>query len=403
MTDLSWQRDGEPLATEAQRGGVSEPAPSVLSDLRGLFSNVVERLRELTGSESAVAWARGEDGQPYLAAAASAGQPPVPPDEASFQAAAALRGATELGEAGLPEVLRDLAERHGYRAAAPVVARHGEPTAILLLAGAPGPRSDPVRPRTLAALGAAAQRLAGPLDAALAFGRLRKLDDEVCRLDRLAALGSLSAEIAHEVRNPLVSIKTFLQLLPERRDEPEFLTDFFEVVTDEVRRMERLLDLVIEYGLPQDGRRSAASASLAAVLDAVGDLLRHHAQARGVTLISEAEADLPPVAVSPDSLRQVVLNLALNAIDATPREGTVQLQGRALERSVELVVADEGPGIPEALRVRVFEPFFSGNSDRPGGLGLAITRRIVEETGGSIAVANRASRGAEFRIHFPTA
>ena len=87
--------------------------------------------------------------------------------------------------------------------------------------------------------------------------------------------------------------------------------------------MERLLDLVIEYGLPQDGRRSAASASLAAVLDAVGDLLRHHAQARGVTLISEAEADLPAVAVSPDSLRQVVLNLALNAIDATPREGTV--------------------------------------------------------------------------------
>jgi signal transduction histidine kinase len=403
LNGLSWQRDGEPLAPEAQRGGAREPTPSVLSDLRGLLSGAVERLREVTGSESAVAWARREDGRPYLAAAAFSGQPPVPPDEAAFRAAATLRGATELGEAGLPAALRDLAERHGCRAAAPVAARHGEPTAVLLLGGARGPGSDPVRPRALAALDAAAQRLAGPLEAALAFGRLRKLDDEVCRLDRLAALGSLCAEIAHEVRNPLVSVKTFLQLLPERRDEPEFLTRFFEVVTDEVRRMERLLDLVIEYGLPRDGRRSAASASLAAVLDAVGDLLRHHAQARGVTLTSEAEADLPAVAVSPDGLRQVVLNLALNAIDATPREGTVRLQGRAVERSVELVVADEGPGIPETLRARVFEPFFSGHSDRPGGLGLAITRRIVEETGGSIAVANRASRGAEFRLRFPAA
>jgi signal transduction histidine kinase len=401
LSGLSWQRDGEPNAPEAQRGGSNEPTPSVLSDLRGLLSSAVERLREVTGFEWAVAWARREDGRPYLVAAAFSGQPPVPPDEADFQAAATLRGATDLGEAGLPAALRDLGERHGCRAATPVAARRGEPTAILLLGGTRGPESDPVRPRTLAALDAAAQRLAAPLDAALAFGRLGKLNDEVCRLDRLAALGSLCAEIAHEVRNPLVSVRTFLQLLPERRDDPEFLTRFFEVVTDEVRRMERLLDLVIEYGGPGDGSSGAASAPVATVLDAVGDLLRHYAQARGVTLTCEAEADLPGVAVSQDGLRQVVLNLTLNAIDATAERGTVHLQGRAVERGVELIVADEGPGIPEALRARVFEPFFSGHSHRPGGLGLAITRRIVEEAGGSIAVADGASRGAEFRIRFP--
>jgi signal transduction histidine kinase len=401
LSGLSWQRDGEPGAPEAQRGGSNQPTPSVPSDLRALLSSAVQRLHEVTGFEWAVAWARREDGWPYLAAAAYSGQPPIPPDEAAFRAAATLRGATDLGEAGLPAALRDLGEHHGCRAATPVAARRGEPTAILLLGGARGPGSDPVRPRTLAALDATAQRLAAPLEAGLAVGRLRKLDDEVCRLDRLAALGSLCAEIAHEVRNPLVSVRTFLQLLPERRDDPEFLTRFFEVVTDEVRRMERLLDLVIEYGGPQDGRSSAAAAPVEAVLVAVGDLLRHYAQARGVTLTCEAEADLPSVAVSQDGLRQVVLNLTLNAIDATADRGTVRLRGRAVERGVELIVADEGPGIPEALRTRVFEPFFSGHSDRPGGLGLAITRRIVEEAGGFIAVADGASRGTEFRIRFP--
>jgi signal transduction histidine kinase len=204
------------------------------------------------------------------------------------------------------------------------------------------------------------------------------------------------------VRNPLVSVKTFLQLLPERRDDPEFLTRFFDVVTDEVARMERLLDTVLAHARPQAAVSNPASDS-ARVIATVVDLLRHRAQARGVAVTSETEAGLPAVAVSEDRLRQVLLNLAMNAIDATPEDGTVRLAARSAGDGVELVVSDEGPGIPEDSRTRVFEPFFSGRSDRPGGLGLAICRRIAEEAGGSIRVADGRTGGAEFCVNLPTA
>ncbi|MEE8476235.1 MAG: ATP-binding protein, partial [Myxococcota bacterium] len=109
----------------------------------------------------------------------------------------------------------------------------------------------------------------------------------------------------------------------------------------------------------------------------------------------------PRAAVSEDRLRQVVLNLALNAIDATPTGGAVLLRGRAAGSSLELIVADQGPGISPDLRSRVFEPFFTSRSDRPGGLGLAISRRIAEEAGGSIQIADGATGGAEFRVLLP--
>ncbi len=96
------------------------------------------------------------------------------------------------------------------------------------------------------------------------------------------------------------------------------------------------------------------------------------------------------------------MNLALNAIDATPAGGAVALRGRATAPGVELIIADQGSGIPPDLRSRVFEPFFTSHSNRPGGLGLAISRRITEEAGGSIQITDGAEGGAEFRVRLPS-
>ena len=406
MTSVTLQRDRRKPADSEGRGTDSEPAGGIRRDLQNLLAGAVQRLRATTGCESVVAWAVREDGSPYVAAAVFSGQPPVAPDRDAIATVATLRGAADLSAPELPDHVRALEERYACRAAAPITASDGRPLAALLMGGSSaalgGPTRGSVRPRTLAALDGAAQRLAGPVAAALAAGRLSQLDEEVRRVDRLAALGALSAEIAHEVRNPLVSVKTFLQLLPERRDDPEFLTRFFDVVTDEIARMERLLDAVLAHARPQAAASNPASDS-ARVIATVVDLLRHRAQARGVAVASETEPGLPAVAVSEDRLRQVLLNLAMNAIDATPEDGTVRLAARAAGDGVELVVSDDGPGIPEDSRTRVFEPFFSGRSDRPGGLGLAICRRIAEEAGGSIRVVDGRTGGAEFRVNLPTA
>lgn len=233
----------------------------------------MQRLRAATGSTSVVAWARNAAGSAYVAAADYAGDPPREPETAELDALAKRAGAVDLRARDADPALRELAERHRSAAAAAVADAGSEAQAVLLIAG-----DAPARPRILAALEAAARRLAAPLAAAM---RLERLESEARRLDRLAALGTLSAEVAHEVRNPLVSVKTFLQLLPERRDDPEFLTRFLTVVGDELRRMERLLDLLIEYGRPSETETHPAASPMLAI-EALGDLLRHRAATAGV-------------------------------------------------------------------------------------------------------------------------
>ena len=216
----------------------------------------------------------------------------------------------------------------GYCAAVPVAAHADGAAAVLLLGGARDATGH-VRPRTLAALDAVARRIEQPIVASLAHARLARLDADVLRLDRLVALGTLVAEVVHEVRNPLVSVKTFLQLLPERRGDPEFLQSFLDVAGDELQRIERLLDLLLDHAsarMPAPGSGSGAAA--ADVAGAVEKLVAHRAAAAGVRIESDVAAALPLCAIEPDALRQVLLNLVLNALEVTPAGGDVRVAAR---------------------------------------------------------------------------
>ncbi|HME68543.1 MAG TPA: ATP-binding protein [Myxococcota bacterium] len=385
-------------AARARRVRVASPADApALSDVQSVIAAGLRRLIDTMGCGRAAAWMRRDGGEPFVAAASVEDVAPQAPTLAAFAEGARLAGATDLGAASAPPALRSLALQQGFSAVIPVGPRDGEPVALLLVGGVddlPGQ----VRPRTLAALGAVARHLAAPLEAAAGLARIARLDDGVRRLDRLAALGDLVAEIVHEVRNPLVSVKTFVQLLPERQDDPEFRTRFSEVVESELRRIERLLDVVLEHARPRVAAPPGTSTAVGPVLDSVAGLLAHRALEHGVALSRQAPPDLPGVAMSDDGLRQVVLNLALNAIDATRSGGSVRLVAVLAPDGVEVRVEDEGPGVPLALRERVFEPFFSTKRDRPGGLGLAISRRIVEEAGGVLAITDCIGGGSAFRF-----
>jgi signal transduction histidine kinase len=390
-------------ATRSEVGGsraVAMSVEEVVRDFQSVLGAAVERLHEAIGCDHVTAWALRESGEPYVAAASFVGSPPAEPTRDAFELLCTLAGPADLLAPDQPAEIRQLAERLACAAAAPVVTHDGGPMAVLLI-GDGGKAVPRVRPRTLAALDAARRRLEAPLGAALAMGRLREIDEEVCRLDRLAALGSLASEIAHEVRNPLVSIKTFLQLLPERRNDPEFFTSFLEIASEELRRMERLLDLVLDQARPRSVDVEGTAVDVAAVLGSVAELVRHRAIKRSISLDCEVATDLPALAIEDDALRQIVLNLALNAIDATPDRGAAHLGAAADAGGVTIAVGDSGPGVPEELRGRVFEPFFSSRSDRSGGLGLAITRRIVEGARGTIAVGDSERGGAEFRVWLP--
>ena len=372
------------------------PAAAPPRDAHSLLAASLARLRERTRCEIAVAWALAEDGAPAVAAAASDDAPGLAPTAAEFEAAIRLPGACALLASDSHPTLRGLAARHGLAAAAPVTSADGRVLAVLLTGA---PNAAPARPRELAALTAAARRLALPLAAAEAERRLARIDTDVRQLDRLAAMGRLTQEMAHEVRNPLVSVKTFLQLLPERQGDPDFTTRFLAVVSGELERTLRLLDLVIDY--PRLPFAPEEPARLAATIETVLELLAPYARQRGVALAAAQPNPAASVALGEDGLRQVLLNLLLNAIDATPRGAAVSVAARAVPGAVELVVSDAGSGVAPALRERVFEPFFTTRGAHHGGIGLAIARGLVEQAGGRIRVRAASGGGAAFVVVLP--
>ena len=380
------------------RSAASVAQPGVgREDFQTLLSGAVSRLAAATGCTRVAAWGRRSEGEALVLAATAEAAGPHEPDGELLAALEALPRPTDLGAPGFDAALGPRAADVGCSAA--VALAPGETGTPVLLAGGPSDAPGGVRPATLAALAAAAVRLAGPLEAASAAARLAALGEEVQRIDAFASLGALVSEVVHEVRNPLVAVKTFLQLLPDRIDEPEFRTQFLEVVGEEVRRIERLLELVLEQARP-DGRPAAggeASTEPGPVLDSVVRLLTHRAQERGVVLQAESAA-AAPVPMGRDALHQVMLNLAMNAVDATPRGGRVRLLAVEAEGAVRIACDDEGPGIPAPLRSRIFEPFFSTKRDRPGGLGLAIARRMVVESGGTIRAEPRPGGGTRIAL-----
>lgn len=381
-------------------------------DLQSLLAGALNRLAETTSSARACAWARRPGGEPYVIAANYRdATSPESPDADSLAALEPLWSSErpiDLGAEDGSSALTKLAVRHGMSCAMPLVSSGGERIAMLLL-GSPDDPPGRVRPRTLAALGAAVQRLQVPAAAANALARLSALDAEVCRLDRLAVLGDLLAEVAHEIRNPLVSVKTFLHLLPEHLEDPEFQGEFRSVVLDELQRMERMLDTLLEHARPAVNRVPSEALHTAAdfesVLASLFRLLEQRAAERNVELVSEidvpAHDDDYTIAIGEDALRQILLNLILNALEAAPAASRVTLTCRGLVDGVEFSVADEGPGIPEALRGRLFEPFFSTREDRVGGLGLAITKKLIEGAGGTIRVRDATGGGARFCVSLP--
>jgi len=371
-------------------------SPAALRDAQAVLAAAVQRLKEALRCDLALAVARDPSGQPALAAAAFEGPAPHPPAADTLSLAARLDAAADLATEQA-KALRALV--HPRRSGAAVAVRDADGEVLAVLVVAWQARSS-ARPRTLARLEASARRLAAPLAAAAALARLSAIDGELRRLDRLATLGTLAAEMAHEVRSPLVAVKTLLELLPERRDDPELMQGFLPVARAELARIERLLDLVVDHP-----RQSPAPphASVEAAAQAATSLLEQLPRVRNLRLETQLEQGLPAVATSPDTLRQLILNLLLNAAEASPAGGVVRLTARRRQLEVEILVEDEGPGVPAEERERVFEAFRSTRGKGHGGIGLSICRRIASEAEGSIEVGRAASGGAAFRVVLPEA
>jgi two-component system, NtrC family, sensor histidine kinase HydH len=243
-----------------------------------------------------------------------------------------------------------------------------------------------------------------------------KLYQQMKERDRLAALGEMAAGLAHEIRNPLAAIQGAIQLLmpgPGGTARPATHSgdgEFLAIIADEVRRLNGVVTQFLDYSRP--ARPALEPGDVNEVLERTLKLLEAQIPA-AVRLTVELAPELPHVACDPEALRQVFLNLVLNAVQAMPGGGELRIATRlardevALWRDtprrsdlVEVRFRDSGPGIPEDARDHIFVPFYT-TKEKGTGLGLAICQRIVKAHGGTIGVRSRAGEGAEFVIALP--
>jgi PAS domain S-box-containing protein len=229
---------------------------------------------------------------------------------------------------------------------------------------------------------------------------VKELEVERRRAERLAFLEAIAAGIAHEVKNPLVAIKTFVQLIPRRRDDARFLDDFSRVVGREIERMERLVTRLRSLSRP--GQRPLQPVDVRQPIAQALEFMQPSFDEKSVRV--HADLGSMPLLVTGDSgeLEALFLNLLINAHQATPPDGLVVVRLARQDGHVTVEVSDSGPGIAPDVLDRVFDPFFT-TKQRGSGLGLAICAGIAAAHRARIRAGNVPDGGARFTLEFPLA
>lgn len=245
-------------------------------------------------------------------------------------------------------------------------------------------------------------------EAALAV-RYRKFEQQMFQTSKLTSLGTLAAGIAHEIRNPLSSIKTFVQLLPSRSNDPEFQAEFSKLVSTDVDRITKIVENVLSFA--RSSTITVSEQRIEQILEDALELIHSKLKYKKVEVVKHYGKP-PVVKGDKDQLSQVFVNVLLNAVEAVPDEGgrikitcsTSLLESPRQRRRrtphLTVEIADNGPGIPEKIKGRLFDPFFT-TKPQGTGLGLAITYKIVEVHDGFINVLSTEGQGAAFQVHLP--
>ena len=262
----------------------------------------------------------------------------------------------------------------------------------------------------LALLKTLAQHAAIAIDNALLYEDLRRSQLLMRRTDRLRSLETMAGGFAHEIRNPLTSIKTFVQLAPERRDDVEFMEQFSQVVCEDVERIERLVHEILDYARYMTPKLTQES--LNDVVSSCLYFIEVKASSKAITIQKELASDLPFVKLDRQQIKQVLLNLFINAMEAIGGDqgGRLSVRTRKLvkpvnEPWVQIEVEDSGPGIDPQDLDHIFDPFYTTkheSGEREGtGLGLTIAHQIVQEHGGYVEVASEVGHGTRFMVNLP--
>ena len=239
-------------------------------------------------------------------------------------------------------------------------------------------------------------------DLALAFNQmtrnLQQSRDKLIQAERLATAGKMSASFAHEIRNPLSSMRMLSQLLMQKPEMSAEQRQSLQYILEEIERIDNIVKGLMDFARPTT--LNLAEQPLVPTLQAVLSLMEANLTHHQIRLVLEFAPDLPDLQFDSDKIKQAFMNVVLNAMEAMPQGGTLSVTIFKLEDGISIKVTDTGVGIPEADIEHLFEPFFS-RKDKGTGLGLANVKRILEEHGGTVEIENALDEGATVSMWLP--
>lgn len=226
-----------------------------------------------------------------------------------------------------------------------------------------------------------------------------KLEYQLERQQRLKSVGILAAGMAHEIKNPITSLQTFIEYLPQKKEDPEYIERFQRIAGQEISRIKNIVSDLLAFSKPHEPKRQ--DTDIRKILLSILDLLSGEFIKYKIKTIHNFQEESPDVFVDPEQIKQAFLNIILNAIDAMKEKGGELSVMVSQEKDKILVsIQDAGCGIDPDKLPHIFDPFYT-NKDGGTGLGLAITHSIIEKNKGQIIVKNQLRQGAEFRISLP--
>jgi len=265
------------------------------------------------------------------------------------------------------------------------------------------PHGAAISGETKVALEFLCDQLPGALDLCRLIEEKLRLERELAERERLALVGQMAASISHNLKNPLGSMKTILQVQMENPELPEPIRGETKMVLEEIGRLSTKLNQLLQFSRPAvRGGSVAGNSEARVVVEEVAGVLSHEAEKRGVKLQSKVSGNNFKVAASAEALHDILSNLVVNALEAAPRGGSVLVVADSNDGECVITVEDDGPGIPAALQEKILQPFFTTKSQGTG-LGLAIVARRVAEFGGKLNCESplRDGRGTRFLVTLP--
>jgi len=237
---------------------------------------------------------------------------------------------------------------------------------------------------------------------------LKKSNLLLSRVEKFSFLGNLAARLAHEIKNPMTAIRTFIQMLPEKFDDAEFRDTFHKIALEETERVNGLIIELLDLANTEESH--FAPTDLHGLIEKMVLLISPQSKSRRISVTTFLSGDIGPVTLDEKKMKQTILNILTNAVETTPDEGEVSiltsLSGKNNgHRQIEIEIRDNGPGIPVAIEEKIFDPYFStkhkSKLHKGTGLGLFIAHQNIQAHDGSIEIDRDYTGGASFKILIP--